>query len=311
MLIIKIIVFLSLSLCSHLAISAVSKKQVEKEVHCSQNQSTAGFADFICGGKAEADLSRYYFTRDTQTHLPLDQTAFSAGGGFSLLSGRFFKLLRTGVTGYTAQPLGLNSFNPLKVDKTLPGRSLSVLGQSFLQLDSPKFMVLGGNILIDTPWISPSDNRMIPSTYSALYGSYNIVNGLSLMGLRLFRFKSHVDSNFTRNNLYSPNEVGGLPIEKLADVENKGALAFGLNHENFTFWHYQFYDYSTMVYGHIGAAIPIGNSGIHGILKAQVLKESASGNNFIYHATNKDVGFHGPGSFNWFRIPPSEPFSGG
>ncbi|MFA5959036.1 MAG: hypothetical protein WC785_00790 [Tatlockia sp.] len=269
--------------------TAENRKSQEEE-----EAKSEGFHNFFQGGSIGGYLRTYYFTRDYANPVRPDQAAFSAGGAFNVLSGGFLKFFRAGATAYTAQPLDLNNRNPLKVDNTLPGYSITVPGQSFLEFNHKKLFVKGGNILVDTPWINPSDNRMIPSIYSGAFSTYQLTDSIILTGLRLFRFKSHVKSNFNRNTLYNPTEIGGMGLPKLAGVKSNGALAFGLQQSGLkseaSVWYYQFYDYATMFYGHAKAVIPLEKPGLQWILRAQALTESATGANFIQQATKKRVG---------------------
>lgn len=83
-------------------------------------------------------------------------------------------------TLYTAQPLGLNSNNQHRVDNTLPGYSLTTLGQSYLQYENSLLSFQGGNQILTTPWINASDSRMIPATYQTLYGKITPNNNLTV-----------------------------------------------------------------------------------------------------------------------------------
>lgn len=281
---------------------ATKFNQTSRPINLAENEKaqqqeeiiSEGFKDFFRGGDIDAYLRSYYFTRDYANPNTPNQAAFSAGGALNVLSGGFLKFFHTGATAYMAQPLDLNNRNPLKVDKTLPGRSLTVLGQTFLQLNHKKLFIKGGNILIDTPWINPSDNRMIPSIYSGALSTYQITDSMILTSMRIFRFKSHIKSNFSRNTLYNPTEIGGMGLPKLAGVNSNGALAFGLHQYGLkseaSVWYYQFYDYATMFYGHARTVISLEKPGIQWILRAQALTESATGANFIQKATNQGVG---------------------
>ncbi len=152
----------------------------------------------------DGNLRSYFFQRDYSKPNLADQKAFSFGGKLNALTEDCFYGFRLGVTGYTAQPLGLNSHHLERVDMTLPGKPVTTLGQAFLQYENNYFLTRIGNQLINSPWLNEADSRMIPATYQGFYAKITPMEDLDLVAMRMVRFKSRVKSSFSKSNLYSP-----------------------------------------------------------------------------------------------------------
>ena len=125
----------------------------------------------------DGDIRSYYFSRNFR-EVPSEfndpsQAAYSLGGNIRILTAPVLGGFQAGAALYTAQDLGLNSDNPKHVDQTLPGDNITVLGQLYLQYKRGDFLIRGGDQLINTPWMGPSDSRMIPATYRGVYGTFN------------------------------------------------------------------------------------------------------------------------------------------
>ena len=183
--------------------------------------------DAICNffneTKITGTLHSYYFIKNFSQNI--SQSAFSGGGELNALSGIFLKALKAGLSVYTAQPFGLNSHNPLKVDQTLPGRSVTVLTQSYLQYHYQKLLLRGGYMEIKTPWVYPDYSRMIPAAWSGGYGVYEPSENFAFTVMRLYSFKGRSNSNYSRTNLYNPGSIGGTPIPALDNTRNPGIFA--------------------------------------------------------------------------------------
>jgi hypothetical protein len=199
----------------------------------------------------DGNIRSYLFDRIYGNQRMSTQQSFSLGGKINALTGSYhnFKL---GMTAYTAQPLDLNSNNRRKVDLSLPGNEITTLGQTFLQFENPVFLTRIGNQLIDSPWLNPSDTRMIPATYQAVFFKIMPMPAFELSAMRVTRFKPRIYSNFTRTNLYMPTDEG-TPIAALDNQTTNGTLAFGaqytIKHQlQAKFWTYKFYDYAKLIY---------------------------------------------------------------
>ncbi len=234
------------------------------------------------------DLRSYYFERGF-SNAPSEHT-YSFGGAINLETAPIFKYFQIETTFYTAQPLGLNSSNPLRYDATLPGKAVNALGQAFAQFKNDNLLIRAGNQLIDTPWLGPSDSRMIPATYQGLFSTYAINDYWTLTALRTIGFKSRTNNSFASVNLYNPEIIGGTPIPALGKTTDNGALAFAstvkIKDLNSEIWYYQFYDFARMLYNNNTYTLKTSTI-FNPVFGLQLLRENSTGNNLIQQTTGK------------------------
>jgi hypothetical protein len=199
----------------------------------------------------DGNIRSYLFDRIYSIPTLPKQQSFSLGGKLNALTDPWMDF-RVGATVYTAQPLGLNSKNLKKVDLTLPGNSITALGQAFVQYENKKFLARLGNQIINTPWLNECVSRMMPATYTALYAKLTPIADLELSAVRVTRFRPRIFSNFTRTNLYMPaNEAAA--IGALNNQTTTGALAIGVESKQIKnleaqLWGYKFYDFAKFAY---------------------------------------------------------------
>lgn len=245
-------------------------------------------AEFWDDTKISGDIRSYYFTRDYTNPAKTDQAAYSLGGNLSILTGSFWSGFRLGVVAYTAQPLGLNSNDPAKIDTTLPGTSLNALGQAYLEYNHSGFLVRGGDQLINTPWLNAADSRMIPATYRGFFGTWAPKKDWLITALRIYEFKSRVADDFSATNIYNPENMG-IPIPGLGTIPNPGAQALGVNYEHDAIkaqaWGYQFFNFAKLFYTDaqytFGKKSGEEKSTIHPFIGAQFLTEGGDGDNIL------------------------------
>jgi hypothetical protein len=217
------------------------------------------FEDFLAQTRFHGNLRSYFFARDYSHDAVVDQHAFSLGGYAGLLTAPVYNV-QAGLTLGTANSLGLNPVNTSQVDTTLPGNTVYVLTEAFVQYKHKYFTVRGPDQILDTPWISPSDSRMKPSGYRAVYGEltpfadYAPLKDLTFIGLRLFAFNGRAEGTFNTTNLYFPDHAGGSPVSELAGKSAPGALAFALkyggtpgNPLTAQRWYNKFYNFSQLL----------------------------------------------------------------
>jgi hypothetical protein len=94
--------------------------------------------------------------------------------------------LTIGVSYFGAEPFGANGNNPgfnKKIDNTLPGYSLSLLGEYYLQYKTKWLYGITGREQINTPWANPSDSRLVPVLFKGteLSGSFGYCTTLGAM----------------------------------------------------------------------------------------------------------------------------------
>ena len=137
-------------------------------------------------------------------------------------------------------PLGTHGDTTNGVDTTLMGiaPSINALGQAYIQYAlSHRLMLRIGNQIINTPWMGPRDSRMLPQTFQGIYAALTLIPGLSLEGMRVFRWKSRTSIDYSKDNLYYPTGYNDDPMYGVKAVlpntaaQFQGTLAFGANYK--------------------------------------------------------------------------------
>lgn len=126
-------------------------------------------------------------------------TAFNLGGK---LHGdyQFGKTPWTlGASFFGADPFGANGsnagFNP-RVDNSLPGIPISVLGEAYLQYKNKYVIGQMGREIINTPWAGPSDSRIVPSSFQGVWVSGNVSPSVTVAAYYMGRFHPRTGSGF-------------------------------------------------------------------------------------------------------------------
>ncbi len=266
-------------------------------------------ANFLGQSTIDGDIRNYYFSRNFH-EVPTgfddpSQSAYSLGGNIRILTAPFLGGFQVGAALYSAQDLGLNSDNPKHVDQTLPGDSVTVLGQLYLQYKRENFLIRAGDQLINTPWLGPSDSRMIPATYRGFYGTWNPNPDLTFSGLRIFEFKSRVADGFSATNLYNPANLG-QGIAALGNTTDDGAQALGVNYKTETIaaqlWGYQFFDFAKLLYGDAQYTFK-NHSGFNPLLGIQGLAEGGDGDNILAQVSSGQASSNALGAIIGVEMP--------
>jgi hypothetical protein len=248
------------------------------------------FMDFLSRTHVDGNIRSYFFDRLFTKPGLHDQPAFSLGGMINVETASFFNGFGLGATLYTAQGLGINhSDDSGEVDRTLPGKSVTVLGQAYVQYQHPMMLLRFGDQLITTPWVNPADSRMIPATYQGTYFSLHPseLSDWSLQAMRLVRFKGRPKDAFSRTNLYNDSDNLGSPINRLLGTHDHGTLAGALSYKNgdllAQLWGYRFYDYADLIYANVNYMLPKGvlYFDIQPILGIQYADQSPTGDDLI------------------------------
>ena len=121
-----------------------------------------------------------------------------------------------GVTYFGAEPFGANGTNPgfnKKVDNTLPGYALSLLGEYYLQYKTKYATAWTGKQIINTPWANPSDSRLVPVIFQGTAVSVNLSPNTTLGAMYMARFRHRTSSAFESNTLLTScdNTGAGVP----------------------------------------------------------------------------------------------------
>ncbi len=246
------------------------------------------FDNFIKNTVINGDIRNYYFSRDYTNPDASNQAAYSLGGNLRILTAPILGGFQLGAGIYTAQDLGMDNNNPKKVDQSLPGVPVTVLGQAYLQYQNSRILIRGGDQLINTPWMNAADSRMIPATYRGIYGSWSPQENMSFIALRIFDFKSRISDSFSATNLYTPDN-SGTPIHGLAGDTFAGAQAVGATYKtgaiNSQLWGYQFFDFGKLLYADAQYTFAQ-SANLHPFIGIQGLKEWGDGNDILQQVSS-------------------------
>lgn len=264
-------------------------------IYCSEACANT-LTDFFSRTQIDGDLRMYDFNRIFNNPDTRNETSFALGGSLNALTAPFLSGFQIGATFYTSQPLGLNSNNRANQDNSLPGFPVNVLGQTFLQYKTTHILMRAGNQLINTPWLGPSDTRMIPATYQGILANYAVNQDLNFTALRIIRFKSRTAKGFDQTNLYNTGNFVGTGIPAYGNRITPGAAAVGSNYQHDVIhaqaWFYQFYSFSQLFYA--DASYTFKTSTIFKpSISIQGLRESEQGSNelrkFAFASPNSNV----------------------
>src|SRR5579872_1682129 len=199
------------------------------------------------GGKAQAqpqrapwtygsNLRAYFFSKGFRKGI--DQTAFAVGGNFHA-QGDLLRGLGVGLTYGTAQPLGLNSTLPARVDPGLPGTTLNALEELYAQYRDGFALLRLGRQIIRTPWANPADSRMVPNAFQGIALTDTGAHGWSFNANRMVRFKSRVSASFEASDLLSPKPTAGQLSLGVSNASEQHAVQV---------WYYDFYGTAQLGY---------------------------------------------------------------
>ncbi len=243
------------------------------------------FAQWFAGGRVTGDIRLYDFGRDyagTASDSPAgspytgknrfdfkDMNAVSLGGklkwetadlyGFSAGAAMYFAY-DIGMNNYTYNPnkLYAANYNYPYLNPLLMGnnRTVTTLGEAYLQYRNPWLLARAGNQVIDNPWVNPSDGFMIPNLYQGVSVIATPISGLQFQGDRVLSYKNRTVAGFQDYNL------SALPYDKIIyNGENSGTADAGVAYKDERYlaqaWLYHFYGFADMTYLEGGYKQPV------------------------------------------------------
>ncbi len=182
-----------------------------------------------------------------------------------------FHGVSAGLGLYGVSDMGLSP-EVARRDTSLMGtrNTFATPGQAFLQYRWRSLTVRAGNQLLHSPWVSPSDSRIIPATYQALSVRVEPMKGFSLEAAYWERWRGWGTPNFTATNLYGEHTPGSW----YAGGRYKGNI--GRGHLDLQAWHYGFTDIAAMNYVQGSYTLGTG-TGWSPVIGAQYAHETDSG----------------------------------
>lgn len=246
---------------------------------------------FTYGG----NLRAFYFTRTNgfQNAANTNRAAFNFGGK---LHGEYHfanSPFTLGATYFGADPFEANGNNPgfsSRVDNTLPGFSLSTLGEAYLQYSGKTVQAKIGNMVINTPWANASDSRIKPVAFQGIDAQAELGSGLTIGVDRMTRFEHRTSSAFERRTLLTDAPAGN-PAYPIYSTNGFLSADIGYHHGPFTgtLWDYQFYDIANMVYAE-GKLALAPTSPLKPYLAAQFVNETQTGRDLVGTIDNQTFG---------------------
>lgn len=248
---------------------------------------------------------RYYrFNKLYDAPTQRDQRSAAVGGMLDVTTAPFAGGFGLGVGLYGAWAAQSYAPGDKRLETTLmgPGPRLTSVGEAFAQFQRGGTLLRVGRQLIETPWLSSDDSRMLPQSYSGVRAEYTLIGGLRLTALDLQRYKSRSSSGFTRDNVYYPQGYEGDPLADAVSVfprsvqlpEARGTIAaaavYAGRRVHAQLWYYDFRDFARTVYVDGGYAFaPVGGSWRPHV-EGQFMRQTGGGELARYGAEQFGVG---------------------
>jgi len=259
-------------------------------------EAEENFSDIFTEGHIGGQVRLYNFNRIYEGHAQKkNQHATSASLLLDANSGSFYGFSIGGSLAGVSD-LGTEDDNPDRVDTTLQGdrSSWAAITQAYLQYKRDWLTLKGGYQYLDTPWMSRSDSRMVPASYTAVTAVITPVKDWNITLLREFAFRGRTASSYQRDNLYYPSgyenthNFGGN--NKLPDStkEANGTYAIGTNYTigglKAQGWFYDFQNFGRLSYFDGSYTYNTG-TGFNPVLGAQYTHETTGTHNYLTGST--------------------------
>jgi len=239
--------------------------------------------------RMQLTLRQYDFNKLYRAQGTADQRSSAAGGLLRIATAPFWGGfgLGAGLYGTWATegfPAGSREEEPTLMG---PQPRITTLGEAFVQYRRAGLRVRAGRQRIDTPWMSATDSRMLPQTFSGAQGELAVSGALKLLLIDVTRFKSRSSSGFRRDNLYYPDGYEGDVVADAVPVfprgarlpEAPGTVAGGAVYSGARLhgqlWYYDFRGFARTVY--LDGGRIFGEGRWRPYLDAQLMRQSGGG----------------------------------
>ncbi len=226
------------------------------DLQTSSPYSLTSFLHF--GGTFRVYNFNKYYISPSQSN----QHSSAYGGILRITTLPFFNGFKFGLGLYGSHAIESFANGSKNQENTLMGTRpvLDSIGEKYVQYAHNNAMLRIGRQMINSPWISPRDSRMLPATFNGIWGQINPIHGLYIMATRIYTFKSRDSNGFYHDNLYYPGTYSGdqmygtTPIfPKKAELPNApGTAALGARYISRTIhaqiWYYNFYGFAQTTY---------------------------------------------------------------
>lgn len=174
-------------------------------------------------GKIAGNIRAYYNTREYDFRP--DEAAFSLGGA---LRGETAEIsgVKLGMGYYTAQDMGTNSDDPMKVNNRL-GSDLEVLGEAYISFAHASHRFTLGRQKIETPFANSGDAFMIPFAFEAFSYKASGLKGFAIEFDYINAIKNRNSDEFVDVGAWNSSRLG------LGQIRNtSGTLNLGLSYSS-------------------------------------------------------------------------------
>lgn len=219
-----------------------------------------------------------------ETSVPANISAFATS---AMLFGqtKSFYGFSAGLGVYVASNLGIGPLNnsPSR-DTSLMGTSntYSTPGQAFIQYQNKFLKARAGNQLIDTPWVNPSDSRIIPASYQGYTAEITPIHGLGLDVGYIRSWQQRGDASFGSPNLY------GYQTSGFSYAGIKYPFVFGANALKLQGWYYHFNDIANLSYLQANYSYHLGS--VDPLAAFQYASESDTGAKYMGNISARVIG---------------------
>lgn len=147
-------------------------------------------------------------------------------------------------------------------------------GQAFIQYANHYMRIRIGNQLVRTPWVNPSDSRMIPATFQGYTASITPYGRMAIQLGYIKNWKNRTNSGFDSTNLY------GVQTNGFSYVGIRYPFVIGANRVQAQGWYYHFNDIANLTYLQ-GNYQYRTNMGIDPVAAIQYARETGAGSRLL------------------------------
>ena len=237
-------------------------------------------------GKVNGNIRIHYNERHYASRP--DETAFALGGGLRAETGRLVGV-KVGVGLYTAQDLGLNDSDPIKVDSRM-GSDVLVLGEAYVNYSAWDSSSTIGRQKVNTPFANPIDVFIIPFTYDAVSIKNKTIPNLTLEMAYLDKIKSAGSGEFVNVGIWSTSRLGVTPTETSGTFLLGGKYKRG--RKAIQAWWYEFSDLFFSRYLQADYAFALSGN-VKPFISAQVIHQGETGDALLGEVDSMVYGLKG------------------
>lgn len=207
-------------------------------------------ADMFSKGKFSGNIRTFYYSlRSAYFVSGLNQDTVSYGGNIAYTSARLMGF-RLGGSAYLQRGIA-HSSNPNDIDIYL-GPNLTSIGEAYLEWGHGAFDMKAGNQMLDMPFISSYDWRIVPQLFQGVTAKYGDDTSY-VTAARITKYKSYIDGSFSRLTNYS---LVSDPYAAIGNTESSGVWALGAAYQvnlksvvfNGQAWYQAYADYANLTY---------------------------------------------------------------